>query len=612
MYKLDPVTLKQIAKSRATCNGNKKRIVTLAETYAACVDQPAHRLMWAIVAALDYIAIGVDVANAYAEAPGTDEPFYMMVDKQFDEWWTQCLGKDPIPHGWVIPIHKNLQGHPEGPRLWNKYIDTILQKLQFHRTTHEQCLYYQHHPTDGLILILRQVDDFIIAAKTLEITKRIRDELQSHMTNPMNELGILKRFTGVDIHQTKQYIKISSETYIKKICEHHQWTNEHAATKPIPMRSDSKYHAELETTEGPDDPDQQQKLQHEMKFSYRQAIGELIFAMTTSRIDISAAVIKLSQYAARPAKCHYLAVKHVFVYLYATRDFGIYYWRPQSRNNNDLPEAPLPQTITPTDRLAPYQYNVQPHILHGSTDSTWANDRQHRRSTGGIAFMLAGGTVYFRTRIPAGVAQSSTEAEFCMMVDAGKAAIYIRSILDEINIPQIQPTKILCDNRGARHMANSQRPTKRTRHVDMKQFVILEWTEEEHIMFQDVPTANNPSDSLSKQTGRIKFYEHMDVLMGRQCPTYQTKHKNQKQNKHNKSQNKQPTKKYMIKNCIRKNDVTDTSIHIYMTQMMHASPYYLYLSTNSNLHVSDDDTLRFLSVWGDKGDTRTKVVTNNR
>ena len=45
LYKIDPVTLDEIPKARATCNGNKTKIVTLAETYAACVDQPAHRLM---------------------------------------------------------------------------------------------------------------------------------------------------------------------------------------------------------------------------------------------------------------------------------------------------------------------------------------------------------------------------------------------------------------------------------------------------------------------------------------------------------------------------------------------------------------------------------------
>ena len=30
----------------------------------------------------------------------------------------------------------------------------------------------------------------------------------------------------------------------------------------------------------------------------------------------------------------------------------------------------------------------------------------------------------------------------------------------------------------------------------------------------------NVNDSPSKPTGRIKFYEHMDILMGRRCPSY--------------------------------------------------------------------------------------------
>ena len=414
------------------------------------------------------------------------------------------------------------------------------------------------------------MDDFIIAAKNEEIAKQIRDDIQKHMSNPMNELGIIKRFSGSDIHQTKHFIKISSETYIQKICEHHQWTNENAANVPIPMRADSQYQATLETTEGPTEPHEQQQLEEQMGFSYRQAIGELIYAMTTNRIDISAATIKLSQYSNNPAKCHYQAVKQVFIYLYATKEYGIYYWRP--RPYDTLPDETIPTTITCLTKLQQYHKQSEPTIVHGSTDATWATDRSHRRSTGGIAFLLAGGTIYYRTRIPAGVAQSSTEAEFCMMVDAGKAALYLRSILEEIKIPQIQPTTILCDNRSARHMANSQRPTKRTRHVDMKQFVILDWTEEEHITFKDVPTSINPSDSLSKQTGRIKFHEHMDILMGRKCPTY--------------ARHQQTNKQYLTKA-----PTAPASNKPYISYMkIHNTPraYEIILSTYSNLCVRDN------------------------
>ena len=85
-----------------------------------------------------------------------------------------------------------------------------------------------------------------------------------------------------------------------------------------------------------------------MGFGYRQAIGELVYPMTICRPDISAAVIKLSQYSAKPAKCHYQALKQVFVYLKATINDGLTYWRTEP--NETLPyEAPPPPTTAQQD-----------------------------------------------------------------------------------------------------------------------------------------------------------------------------------------------------------------------------------------------------------------------
>jgi hypothetical protein len=92
-----------------------------------------------------------------------------------------------------------------------------------------------------------------------------------------------------------------------------------------------------------------QLLEESMGFSYCQAIGKLIFALTICRIDISIAVITLSQYSKNPAKVHYQAAKAVFVYLWHTRSDGIHYWRPAPRL--DLPDIPLPITITSLERL---------------------------------------------------------------------------------------------------------------------------------------------------------------------------------------------------------------------------------------------------------------------
>jgi hypothetical protein len=139
---------------------------------------------------------------------------------------------------------------------------------------------------------------------------------------------------------------------------------------------------------------------------------------------------------------------------------------------------------------------------------------------GGIVMMLAGAAVYYRTRLQPTIAQSSTEAEFTNMVDAGKAAVYLRWILEEIGIIMKAPTPILADNQGAVKLANAHQPTRRTRHVEMKHFIILQWTDDKFIDFVHTSTDENYSDSLSKPTGRTKFYEHTDVFMGRRKPAY--------------------------------------------------------------------------------------------
>jgi hypothetical protein len=129
---------------------------------------------------INHISLGCDVSNAFAEGPPPSIPFYMEVDNQFLGWWVNCLGNDPIPKGWLIPILRNLQGHPKAPRLWHKHINGILvNELGFDHTTHKPCLYFKHHPEHGLILILCQVDNFLISAKTRQIADEVRQQFKA-------------------------------------------------------------------------------------------------------------------------------------------------------------------------------------------------------------------------------------------------------------------------------------------------------------------------------------------------------------------------------------------------------------------------------------------------
>lgn len=78
-----------------------------------------------------------------------------------------------------------------------------------------------------------------------------------------------------------------------------------------------------------------------MGFNYQWAIREQIYVYIICGIDIDIAVIILSQFSQHPAKIHYQAVKHIFVYLDVMKTCGLVYWHLQPRE--DLPLKPKPK-----------------------------------------------------------------------------------------------------------------------------------------------------------------------------------------------------------------------------------------------------------------------------
>jgi hypothetical protein len=119
-----------------------------------------------------------------------------------------------------------------------KHIDKILRDIGLQPTKHEPCLYAG--TIDGnRILFLRQVDDFAVAAKDEHSANQLIKLINSKMRIDMKALGIINRFNGIDIHQTRNYIKITCEKYIHKMLKQHNWLDTSTmATKPTPLPSD--------------------------------------------------------------------------------------------------------------------------------------------------------------------------------------------------------------------------------------------------------------------------------------------------------------------------------------------------------------------------------------
>ena len=138
----------------------------------------------------------------------------------------------------------------------------------------------------------------------------------------------------------------------------------------------------------------------------------------------------------------------------------------------------------------------------------------------GTIILLSGAAVLYSTKFQKAIALSSTETEFVSASDAGKYALYLRSILTDLGFSQSDPTTLLIDNTGAVFMVDAQAPIRRTRHVDIRYFALLEWSNTKQVKATSIPTARNISDSMTRPTGRIKFHQHADLFMGRTPPEF--------------------------------------------------------------------------------------------
>eukprot|EP00804_Cyclotella_cryptica_P013123 CCRYP_002393-RA/>CCRYP_002393-RA protein AED:0.39 eAED:0.38 QI:0/0/0/1/1/1/3/0/907 len=472
------------------------------------------RIFYAIAAAENLLVFGADVSNAFGEAPPPKQGFYIRPDKAFHDWYLARHGK-VIPDGWVIPVLAAMQGHPESPRLWEKHCDRILKAIGFMPTVHEPYLYSGHI----------DVDDFAIACKEERIATIIYDAIDLELQIPIKRQGLLTLFNGLDVLQSRWYIKISVETYLTKtlLPYFNDWLDVPSKPLPVPLGTNEKFHAELYKAKGNPDAKVQAILAKQMHFGYRKAIGELIWPMTTCRPDLSQSVMKCASASAAPTETHYNAVKSIFRYLAATLKDGIYYWRTAPRM--DLPDDELPHIYsTPHDLRLQGRPTEEALNLCGYMDSSWGDCPITRRSTGGACMRLSGGPVHWKGRLWPTVAHSSTEAEYMETDDAGRMSLYIRSFLWDLRIPQEAATILYEDNDGATAMANAGKPTSRTRHVDIKFYAIQEWVERDLVVLKRIDTAINMADHYTKPLPRILFYRHNDYNMGRVPPTYSPKY----------------------------------------------------------------------------------------
>ena len=129
-------------------------------------------------------------------------------------------------------------------------------------------------------------------------------------------------------------------------------------------------------------PQTYEKKERMSTMPYAEAIGNLMYAMLCTRLDICFAVGMVSHYQSNPGPAHWAAVKRIFRYLRGTTDFALCFHRGDLR-------------------------------LKGFNDANWVDDRDERKSTSGYAFILGDDIVSWCNKKQTCVATSGYEYATC-------------------------------------------------------------------------------------------------------------------------------------------------------------------------------------------------------
>ncbi|KAK2996036.1 hypothetical protein RJ640_002196 [Escallonia rubra] len=282
----------------------------------------------------------------------------------------------------------------------------------------------------------------------------------------MNDMGLLKHFLGMEIHQDDEGVFICQKNYAEKVLKKFRMYGCNPKATPLIVGE------KLKREDGGSKVD---------ATFYRSLVGNLLY-LTATRPDIMFAASLLSRFMQAPSHFHLGAAKRVLRYIQGTIDYGIMNGRSKEVK------------------------------LIGFCDSDFGGCKDDMKSTSGYCFTLGSGVFSWLSKKQQSVAQSSAEAEYVSAAIATSQAIWLRRIFHDFGQTQERKTELFCDNKSAIAMAKNPVFHSRTRHIALKYHFIREAIEDGEIELEFCRSKEQVADIFTKALPRERFEELRQAL----------------------------------------------------------------------------------------------------
>ncbi|KAL0404178.1 UNVERIFIED_CONTAM: Secreted RxLR effector protein [Sesamum radiatum] len=147
----------------------------------------------------------------------------------------------------------------------------------------------------------------------------------------------------------------------------------------------------------------------------------------------------------------------------------------------------------------------------GYSDSNFVGCVDSRKSTSGYIFMIASGTVSWRSAKQTLIATSTMEAEFVSCFEATSHGVWLKSFIFGLRIINSisRPLRIYSDNSAAVFMAKNNKCGSQSKHIDIKYLAIRERVKEGKDVIEHISTELMLADPFTKGMPPKNFKDHV-------------------------------------------------------------------------------------------------------
>ena len=353
-------------------------------------------------------------------------------------------------------LKKALYGLKQAPRAWNETLRVAMESIGFKSSPAEPSLYWKKLLNGDLMLVPFFVDDALIVGKdSTEFRENHQLVLKLFASKDMKDASKFVGFT-ITRDRTNHILKISQPDYIQEVIKRFlPFAEKKTPRKNCPVDSEVK----LQRNDGT-------PLLKTEEFPYCSLIGSLMYLTNCTRAEMSFAVNSLAKFMSCPTEKHWHTALELVRYLAGTPDDGI---------------------VFSGTSLVPV----------GWSDASFANDLDDYKSVSGVAIMLCGALVLWKSKKQTVAANSSTMAEYIAINLASKEGLFVSNVLDVCEINS-RPLHIYMDNTAAILLTQNPLTNGAVKHISVIYHFIRDCVTRGAISISYTPTAEMYADGLTK------------------------------------------------------------------------------------------------------------------